>query len=204
MFTVKSAYNLAFQEHMESQGVGATSGRPGGDRPLWKLIWQCPVPPKVRTLAWRIGRNALATQANKVRRGIKTPPTCLICGLEVETTFHVFLQCPHACRLWEALDQDWHLPDHRCIQNTGTEWLLHLLLGLSTTQRAQVLMILWRIWHAHNEVTHQKPLPSIEGSRCFLLSYLESLTVLKQHPNANFTKGKMVINLEMGLNCGQT
>jgi hypothetical protein len=103
MFTVKSAYNLAFQEHMESQGVGATSGRPGGDRPLWKLIWQCPVPPKVRTLAWRIGRNAFATQANKVRRGIKTPPTCLICGLEVETTFHVFLRCPHARRLWEAL-----------------------------------------------------------------------------------------------------
>jgi hypothetical protein len=64
-------------------------------------------------------------------------------------------------------------------------------------------MILWRIWHAHNEVTHQKPLPSVEGSRRFLLSYLESLTVLKQHPNADFEKGKMVVNPEMGLNRGQ-
>jgi ribonuclease HI len=36
-----------------------------------------------------------------------------------------------------------------------------------------------------------------------LLSYLESLTVLKQHPNADFEKGKMVINPEMGLNRGQ-
>jgi ribonuclease HI len=71
------------------------------------------------------------------------------------------------------------------------------------TQRAQVLMILWRIWHVHNEVTHQKPLPSVEGSRRFLLSYLESLTVLKQHSNADFEKGKMVVNPEMGLNRGQ-
>jgi hypothetical protein len=203
MFTVKSAYNLAFQEQMASQGVGATSGRPGGDRPLWKLIRQCLVPPKVWTLAWRIGRNALATQSNKVRRGIETPLTCLICGLEEETTFHVFMRCPHARRLWEALGQDWQLPDHGSIQNNGTEWLLHLLPGLSLTQRAQVLMILWRIWHAHNEVTHQKPLQPIEGSRRFLLSYLESLTVLKQHPNADLEKGKMVVDPELGLSRAQ-
>jgi ribonuclease HI len=55
------------------------------------------------------------------------------------------------------------------------------------------LMLLWRIWFAHNEVTHEKALPPIEGSRRFLRSYWESLLLIKQHPMADLEKGKMVI-----------
>jgi ribonuclease HI len=59
-------------------------------------------------------------------------------------------------------------------------------------------MTLWRIWHAHNEITHDKPCPSIEGSRRFLVSYLNSLLLTKQFPAADIMKGKMVINLDRG------
>jgi hypothetical protein len=60
------------------------------------------------------------------------------------------------------------------------------------------LIIFWRIWHAHNEMTHAKPCPSIEGSRRFLISYLNSLLTVKQFPNADIIKGKMVIDQEKG------
>lgn len=55
-------------------------------------------------------------------------------------------------------------------------------------------MLLWRIWHVHNEITNQKPAPSVEGSRRFLASYMNSLLLIKQFPMADVTKGKMVIS----------
>jgi ribonuclease HI len=61
-------------------------------------------------------------------------------------------------------------------------------------------MVLWRIWHAHNELTHEKPCPSIEGSRRFLVSYLNSLLLIKQWPAAAVEKGKMVVDSELGFN----
>jgi hypothetical protein len=48
----------------------------------------------------------------------------------------------------------------------------------------------WRIWHRRNEVVHDKPAPSVVGSRRFLCSYLESLLCIKENPTANQVKGK--------------
>jgi ribonuclease HI len=61
-----------------------------------------------------------------------------------------------------------------------------------------MLMTFWRIWHAHNELTHGKECPSIEGSRRFLVSYLNSLMLIKQFPEADIGKGKMVVNHQQG------
>jgi ribonuclease HI len=92
----------------------------------------------------------------------------------------------------------WDLPPDEKLELTGPEWLLHLLLNIPDAQRAPTLMTLWRIWHAHNELTHDKPCPSIEGSRRFLVSYLNSLMLIKQAPDADVTKGKMVVRPELG------
>jgi hypothetical protein len=61
-----------------------------------------------------------------------------------------------------------------------------------------MMMLLWRIWHNHNEITHDKPCPSIEGSRRFLVSYVNSLMTIKQFPDAAVEKGKMVIDPNAG------
>jgi ribonuclease HI len=60
------------------------------------------------------------------------------------------------------------------------------------------MMIIWRIWHNHNEMTHNKLCPSIEGFRRFLISYLESLFLIKQHPTGDIAKGKMVVDSYAG------
>ncbi|KAK1669486.1 hypothetical protein QYE76_057645 [Lolium multiflorum] len=70
MFMVRSAYRLALHKQMMNQDRGATSSRPDGESPSWKLIWRCPVPPKIKVLAWKICRNAVATQLNMKKRDI--------------------------------------------------------------------------------------------------------------------------------------
>ena len=79
LFTVKSAYHLALNRKVLAN-KGASSGRPDGARPDWKLIWSCPVPPKVRVFAWKLASNGLATQTNKQRREMEITSTCPICG----------------------------------------------------------------------------------------------------------------------------
>jgi ribonuclease HI len=92
----------------------------------------------------------------------------------------------------------WELPPEELFQAQDNEWLLNLLMDISEDRRVRILLIIWRIWHNHNELTHDKPCPSIEGSRRFLLSYLNSLLMIKQFPSADIQKGKMVVNQELG------
>jgi hypothetical protein len=103
MFLVKSAYQMALKQDTLSQDRGATSARPDVSSPSWKLIWQCPVPPKVKLLAWKICKKSLATQVNLQRHHMTTTGTCQICGKEEEDTMHVFLRCPHARDLWRPM-----------------------------------------------------------------------------------------------------
>jgi hypothetical protein len=87
----------------------------------------------------------------------------------------------------------WDLPPDALLKPTSKEWLLHLLGSLTEMQRAMTLMTLWRIWYAHNELTHGRPAPPIEGSRRFLVGYLNSLLMIKQFPEKDVIKGKMTV-----------
>ena len=99
--------------------------------------------------------------------------------------------------------ETWSIPEHTEVIHTGTEWLLHLLAGKTENQCMKILMLLWRIWHVRNEVIHHKPAPPIEASRRFLCSYVESLLINKQHPQADCVKGKMVVETEQDTKKGK-
>lgn len=92
--------------------------------------------------------------------------------------------------MWQAMSEVWRLPMVDEIQNTGKEWLLHLACNLPVAERAMLLMTLWRIWHVRNELVHDKQAPSIEASRRFLVSYLDSLLAIAHHPEDASAKGK--------------
>lgn len=196
VFTVKSAYRLGLNLNMQANDIGATSSKPDGERPCWNTVWNSPVPPKVKTLVWKVCRNAIATQINMKKRGFVATELCQICGTEGEDTFHVFMRFPHARQLWSAMSEVWSLPEFKQVKNSGSEWLLQLVNQVPDEQRAPLMLTVWRIWYAHNEMTHDKA--TSRCSRRFLVSYMESLWMIKQHPDADLAKGKMIINQQQG------
>jgi hypothetical protein len=154
--------------------------------------------PKVKILTWKICRNALATQINMARRDMATSNLCQICRQEAEDTFHVFMRCPYARSLWLAMKEVWDLLNDDIIRPTDAEWLLRSLNEIIENHRVSMMITLWRIWHNHNAIMHEKPCPSIEGSRRFLMSYLNSLLIIKKFPAASVEKGKMVVDQTIG------
>lgn len=78
------------------------------------------------------------------------------------------------------------------LQDTEPEWILRILLQLNERQKMMTMMLLWRVWHIRNEITHDKPMIHVGVSRRFLQSYVESLSLIRQHPTEEIIKGKCV------------
>jgi hypothetical protein len=78
IFSVRSAYKLAYNLKNNVQGQPGTSTTGDNNRTLWKLIWNAPVPNKVKKIGWRTSCDNLATKRNKFRRKLETDSTCSI------------------------------------------------------------------------------------------------------------------------------
>jgi hypothetical protein len=193
IFTVKTAYRLAIENKLNSKNSNASGSSIEGSKSLWNTIWSCPVPPKVRIFAWRVASDCLATRVNKKGRRLEALDTCTLCGTESETAFHALCRCTYARALWAALREVWQIPDQTTWTYQGTKWLLLTLVKLSEMERMFILMLLWRIWHVRNEVVHDKRHAPIEVSKRFLVSYVDSLLGIRQHPTKDIHKGKGVI-----------
>ena len=193
-FSVRSAYRLALEDHLRSSSVAA-SRAPDGRRAVWAFIWRCPAPPKVRTFTWRLITDCLPTWVNKKRRGLEVSDQCPLCAMEPEDTFHAFCRCPRAVALWQAMAEQWRIPAATTFHRTGTEWLAQTLCDLPDTERMELMMTLWRCWYVRNEMTHHKQPPSVEASKRFLLSYVDSLVGTQNNPSANPAKGKQVVDV---------
>jgi ribonuclease HI len=196
-FSVRSAYKLALHESPEQCAFPAASTCPDGRDPCWSKIWKAAVPPKVKVFAWKTASNALATEANKLNRGMQVTGICSICGSEREDIAHALLKCNHAHRLWETMRETWCLPSDADLQVNPESWLRTILQNLPDQMIDTTLLVLWRAWYARNEVTHAKPLPSVEGSKRFLCSYIKILRNIKDQSTEELIKGKHTSVLDL-------
>ena len=143
IFTVKSAYMLAFDEaHRER--ASSSSSSPDGSRACWSYIWKSVAPPTVKNFAWRVATDGLPTWRNKHKIGLEVSSTCPVCGVEEEDNFHPFVRCQFGRDLYLEMAKVWRLPSIDNLINSGKEWLLHALGELSDIQRCMVLLIFWR------------------------------------------------------------
>lgn len=181
VFTIKSAYTLAFEEAHRATDVSSSSS-PSDQRKCWDFIWKSWAPPSVHNFAWRLATNSLPTWQRKHKIGLEVGSRCPVCGREEEDNFHPFVNCQFGRDLYLAMAKVWMIPEIESIEHNGKEWLLHVLESLNDVGRMMVLMIFWRSWFVRNEVVHYKPAPSMEASIRFLRSYVDSLIGIKLYP----------------------
>ncbi|XP_062232870.1 uncharacterized protein LOC133930222 [Phragmites australis] len=192
VFSVKSAYRLAWNLSGLSSRSHSSSSAPDDQRKLWKVLWRTDVQPKVSVFAWRLAHDSLPTMRNKWRRTLESTGVCKICGHEVEDGHHATVRCSKAMALRLAVREYWELPDEFLLKYTGPDWLLVLLDSIPTKMKTNLLLVLWRSWHLRNDIIHEKGLASIADSVSFLKNFRETLSPVWQQEVDH--KGKLPIS----------
>ena len=96
IFSIKSAYRLAFDLSRKAHLNSGSSSTGDETRNIWKLIWKTKVPNKIRIFAWRCASDNLATKRNKWRRTLGIDSTCNIYSMGEENRFHGTVLCTKA------------------------------------------------------------------------------------------------------------
>ncbi|PNT64330.1 hypothetical protein BRADI_4g27666v3 [Brachypodium distachyon] len=189
VFSVRSTYRLGLKLKYDLEAKGS-SLNPNGRRPLWNMIWECAVPPKIKVFAWKLAKESLAVQVNRHHRFKKVLPICSICGVENEDGFHAAMSCTKAKALRESVRSNWLLRSDSEMCNSGPDWVLMLLSKVAAVCRTHLLFLWWGAWHLRNDIIFAKGDASVTASAQFLFNYADSLQHLgKKIPKPDL-KGK--------------
>jgi len=141
-YSVRSAYKMCMQELLDVNHFKAQGN--------WDLIWKLKVPPKVKNFIWRVCRNTLPTRLRLKEKGVNCDPTCALCNLTEEDSFHIFFRCPGSCNIWSMCD---FFNTENNVINQGQEnasVIFQLLQVLNGDEAALFCCILWSIWKQRN------------------------------------------------------
>jgi hypothetical protein len=142
VYTVRSAYKY-YVNSVENQDNAGIAGN-------WQQIWRAKIPPSVKNLLWRIGRNVLPTRVRLNSRGIQCSENCAICNDGVEDSIHVLFLCPHNMACWQQEGLWNHINAGLNISNNIVDILLSILHNLNQEQQANFSVLLWSIWKRRN------------------------------------------------------
>lgn len=138
-------------QEMEEEGQAECSTR-NSSSDVWRKIWKLPVPNVEKNFIWKACHEILPTRENLHRRKIIDDPACPICGLEVETAFHIFWQCPSAMDVWCEGERKFQKSSF-----SGPEFVqvVEGMFNLCDMEEMRMFVgIARRIWLRRNEVVH--------------------------------------------------
>lgn len=160
-FSVKSAHRViqpSFNIMMVRENDSAHKN--------WELIWKTSLYPRHKFLLWKILSDTLPTR-ERLRGILKIQQEdCLICGYEVETTQHLFNDCPFMVAMYA--NSQWQLHSDRFIRPSLVQWLWKLLSNHSKSLPRGVdqeeflhfvLVAFENIWRVRNEIRTNYNLP---------------------------------------------
>lgn len=135
-YSAKSAYDC--------QHIGTIN------KPYLNAIWKLKMEGKVRFFTWLLIQNRLPTADRLRDRGSQHDDKCSLCDQIIESTAHLFCQCPFTAEVWYKLGAS--IPTYHVTItsfNSIDRWWQHLADGPKQTAVTGAYFA-WHIWNERN------------------------------------------------------
>ncbi|CAJ2632963.1 unnamed protein product [Trifolium pratense] len=141
-YSVRSAYKQCVNDagYQDRHGVAGQ----------WNNIWHAKIPPKVKNLIWRIGRDVLPTRKKLNSRGVQCPMHCVVCNDGDEDSTHVLFSCTRSIQCWQQAGLWAHISTGLGANNNIAENLFSILHRLNKDQQELFCVLVWSIWKRRN------------------------------------------------------
>ncbi|KAJ8445873.1 LOW QUALITY PROTEIN: hypothetical protein Cgig2_000185 [Carnegiea gigantea] len=150
IFIVRSAYHLLLGDaHLNGGGSSFNC------KELWKAIWGCSIPPRIKLFGWRACKGILHSALNISMRLPNFSMACSVCSHPEESDVHVILECPLANSIWEGVcfDMDLTATSFRtlldCIDCARTR--------LDDDRFGEFLAVMWECCNVRNRFIFKNP-----------------------------------------------
>ncbi|PNX70097.1 pentatricopeptide repeat-containing protein, partial [Trifolium pratense] len=142
VYSVRSAYKQCVNDagYQDRHGVAGQ----------WNNIWRAKIPPKVKNLIWRIGRDVLPTRKKLISRGVQCPTHCDVCNDGDEDSMHVLFSCTRSIQCWQRAGLWTHIGTGLVANNNIAENLFSILHRLNKDQQEFFCVLVWSIWKRRN------------------------------------------------------
>lgn len=116
-----------------------------------KVIWSNCVPPSKSFLCWRLLHNKMPCDDNLCKRGCNIVSMCSLCGVAVETSDHLFLNCAFVQSIWNWLSSILQCNlDLSSFNSILTVCSRNWSSQVSDIVSAAVINSIWVIWKSRN------------------------------------------------------
>jgi hypothetical protein len=161
VYSAKSAYALQFEGHAKSP-VAANTWKPWG-------------PTKCKFFSWLLLQNKIWTADRLLLREWPNCYFCPLCERNLETAFHLMVECPYSKQIWSAAATWAGCPSlSPAIWSANFDlqsWFCHLLKVQQQYRKgvgSLVLLIVWSLWRERNNRIFRKAELSVPRFISFL------------------------------------
>lgn len=150
VYTASTAYLMQFRGSVQSDTA--------------PFIWEGWAPGKCRFFLWTASLNKILTADALQRRGWENNYFCPLCIRNLETPFHLLVECPWTQQVWSKIAQLFQLPNLNPTSWNGTvsisDWLHSSIGAAPVTLRkgtfSLLLLSAWEIWRERNRRVFDK------------------------------------------------
>ncbi|CAH9084823.1 unnamed protein product [Cuscuta epithymum] len=132
-YSVRSCYQM-LSPHVEN-------------RQAWTRVWKLNLPPKMKTFFWQVCTDCLPSKERLLQRRVSVWPVCSTCGVDRESTLHVFQDCVLAKEVWWSQNKSFL----QVGATTFAAWADAVKGRCSKEELEQFVLICWSLWKSRND-----------------------------------------------------